>query len=107
MALEVERIEYGDHLTGHDYYQPVYRVDFWRQFEPQQPGDDPALMGWEKESFRLRGAKSAREARGWAEANGDGRDFVLWIELPPDDDRTIARVEGIDPTNPSNDSLAE
>ena len=38
---------------------------------------------------------------------GDGREFVLWVELGPDDERTIARVEGIDPTNPSEDSLAE
>jgi hypothetical protein len=105
MALTVESIEYGD-LVRRGYYQPVYRVDFWRQQEPQ-PGGDPAIMGWVQDTYRIRGAKSVREVRQWAEANGGGQDFVIWIELGPEDDRTIARVEGIDPTNPNKDSLAE
>lgn len=106
MALEVEPIEYGDHVSRHGVYQPVYRVDFWRQFEPQT-GEDPAKMGWQRESFRVRGARSVRGVRAWAEDNGGGREFVIWIELGPSDDRMIVRVEGVDPTIPKQDSLAE
>jgi hypothetical protein len=106
MALEVEPVEYGDHISRHDVYQPVYRVDFWRQHKPQ-PGEDPALMGWQRESYRVRGARSVRGVRTWAEGNGGGREIVIWVELGPSDDRTIIRVEGVDPTNPNQDSLAE
>src|SRR5438309_1352515 len=106
MALDVQPIEYGDHFTRHDYYQPVYRVDLWRQLEGP-PGSDPALWGWKQDAYRIRGAMSVRQVRAWAESNAGGRQIVIWIELGPENDRTIARVEGIDPTNPNEDSLAE
>jgi len=106
MALDVQPIEYGDHFTRHDYYQPVYRVDLWRQLEGP-PGSDPAHWGWKLDAYRIRGARSVREVRAWAESNVSGRQIVIWIELGPENDRTIVRVEGIDPTNPNEDALAE
>lgn len=104
--MKVEPLQFRDVISRHDYYQPVYRVDFWRRFEASADSD-PALMGYKQDSYRIRDAKSVREARSWAEENADGRDFVIWIELGPENDRTIARVEGVDPTNPNERHLAE
>jgi hypothetical protein len=104
--MNVEPLQFRDVIHRHGYYQPVYRVDFWRRQEPS-PGGDPEMMGYKQDSYRISGAKSVREVRSWAEENADGRQFVLWIELGPDDDRTIARVEGIDPTNPNKRDLVE
>jgi hypothetical protein len=78
----------------------VVEVDVAEAVEMRRP-----TLAWD--SYRLTGAKSVREVRVWAKENADGRQFVIWIELPPDDERTIARVEGVDPTNPHERHLAE
>lgn len=104
--MKSEPLQFRDLITRHDYYQPAYRVDFWRQYDPP-PGGDPEKMGYQQESHRVTGAKSVHEVHSWAETTADGRAFVIWVELPPDDDRTIARVEGVDPTNPLQRDLAE
>jgi hypothetical protein len=104
--MNVESLQFRDVIDRHGYYQPVYRVDFWRRQDPPL-GGDPEIMGYKQDSFRIRGAKSVREVRSWAEENAARRQFVIWIELGPDDDRTIVRVEGVDPTNPKQRHQAE
>jgi hypothetical protein len=104
--MNVQPLQFRDVITRHDYYQPVYRVDFWRQ-QDAPVGADPELMGYKQDSYRISEATSVREVRAWAEQNSDGRQFVIWIELGPEDDRTIARIEGVDPTNPNQRHLAE
>jgi hypothetical protein len=104
--MNVEPLQFRDVIDRHSYYQPVYRVDFWKQQTPP-PGGDPELMGYKQDSYRISGARSVREVRRWAEEHADGRQFVIWIELGTDEDRTIARVEGVDPTNPKQRHLAE
>lgn len=64
-------------------------------------------MRWEQDAYRIRGAKSVREVCAWADENGGHREVVIWIEVGLEADRTLAKVEGIDPTNPSQDSLTE
>jgi hypothetical protein len=104
--MNIEQIDFPDMIDRHSYYQPVYRVDFWLRDEPAA-GGDPEVMGYRKTSHRVRGAKSVSEVREWADANAQGRGVVIWIELPPEDDRTIARIEGVDPTIPNRRHLAE
>jgi hypothetical protein len=104
--MRVERIDYHDMRVRHGYYQPVYRIDFWTRPDPP-PGGDPEKMGWVKTSYRVSEAKSVREVRAWAEENANGQTFVLWTELGPADDRTLVRIEGVDPTNPNKRHLAE
>lgn len=104
--MKVEPVNFGDANTRHGYYQPVYRVDFWRRYDPPA-GGAPEKMGYQQESHRVSGAKNVSEVRSWAREHGGGREFVIWIELGPADDRTIARVEGVDPTNPQERELAE
>jgi hypothetical protein len=104
--MNVEPLQFRDVIDRHSSYQPVYRVDFWRQQDPA-PGGDPEIMGYKQDSVRIRGAKSVREVRAWAEENAAGRQLVIWIELGPDDDRTIVRVEGVDPTRPKHRHQAE
>jgi hypothetical protein len=95
--VEVVPLQRDDVVTRHDYYQPVYRVDFWRRQDPS-PGIGPDSTGYEQDSYRIHGAKNVHEVRAWADENAGHRQFVIWIELGPDDDRSIARVEGVDPT---------
>jgi len=104
--VEIVRLERDDVATRHDYYQPVYRVDFWERCAPPT-GSDPEKMGYRRDSYRIRGAKSVHEVRAWASESASRRQFVIWIELGPANTRTIARVEGVDPTNPSQQHLAE
>jgi len=104
--MKAEPLGTLDLRNRHDYYQPAYRVDFWRRYDPPA-GGDPERMGYQQDSYRIREAKNVGEVRSWAEENADGREFVIWIELPPDGERTIARVEGVDPTNPRKRDQAE
>jgi hypothetical protein len=106
IAMKTEPLQRQDVRTRNDDYQPVYRVDFWQRLDPPA-GGDAELMGYRQDSYRLSGAKSVREVRSWAEGEAAGRDFVIWIELGPAEDRTIARVEGVDPTKPRQRDLAE
>lgn len=104
--MNVQYLQFEDVYARHGYYQPVYRIDFWRQHDPP-PGEGTEKMGYKQDAYRLTGAKNVHEVRAWAQENADGRSFVIWIELGPADDRTIARVEGVDPTNPGERHLAE
>src|SRR3954469_22631847 len=104
--MNIEPLQFRDVIDRHSYYQPVYRVDFWRRLTPR-PGGDPESMGYKQDSYRISCATSVREVRSWAEEHADSRQFVIWIELGPDEDRTIVRVEGVDPTNPGQRHLGE
>jgi hypothetical protein len=82
----------------HPFDEPVFRVDFWRQFEPV--GDTPREdMGWKQDAYRIRDADGAEQVREWAEAHADGRAFVIYVEL--ETFQTIVRIEGRDPTKPT------
>jgi hypothetical protein len=79
-GVEVVSLQRGDVIDRHSYYQPVYRIDLWRRLDPP-PDGDAEIMGYKQDSYRIRGAKSVREVRSWAEENAAGRQFVIWIEL--------------------------
>jgi hypothetical protein len=78
---------------------PLYRVDFWHQLQTP-PGARQETMGYKQDSYRLTEANGFGEVLAWAEANSDGRSYVIYVELSRGGERGIVRLEGSDPTNP-------
>ena len=61
-GVDVTPLQRDDVVTRHDYYQPVYRVDFWQRHEAPL-GIDPEKMMYKQDSYRIDGAKNVREVR--------------------------------------------
>ncbi len=79
----------------------VYRVDFWRK-PLARPGTDPERIGYKLDADRITDAPDVHEVLSWAEANAEGRTFVVYVsdERDPNEPGAI-RLSGTDPTVPA------
>lgn len=71
---------------------PAYRVDFWSSSVPGSPARE---SGWlVTEEWRVTGAGSVQDVLTWAEANSDGRQYVLAVEFRNGPDVALVRLAG-------------
>jgi hypothetical protein len=69
-----------------------YRVFFWELVR------DPPPPMWECSPWRLTGAGDILEAIQWANANADGRRFMIYAEVRHGQQPGLVLVYGADPT---------
>jgi hypothetical protein len=70
--------------------EPKYRVCFW-----QRQGGRPGA--WESDTYELENTDVA-ETLAWADANSQGREFVLYATFSNQDGAGLVRLLGSDPT---------
>lgn len=70
---------------------PAYRVDFWSTTVPARPAHEAGLA---TEEWRVTGAGSVQDVITWAEANSDGRQYVLSVEFRNGADVALVRLAG-------------
>ena len=70
---------------------PAYRVDFWSSPVPGRPVHEAGLA---TEEWRITGADSVQDVVTWAEANSNGRPYVLAVEFRNGGDVALVRLAG-------------
>jgi len=81
MALNAQGVDPRD--TRWEVDRPSYRVYFW----------EPGLS----DEWQLTDADDVREVMAWAEANANGRQFVVYVAAEDRDQPGLIRLFGVEP----------
>jgi hypothetical protein len=87
--------QYGVEQIGWWKRPTSYDVTFWEKLTDPQPPTPPM---WSEESHCIANAESAADVFAWAEANANGRSFVIDALVTLGERDGLVRLHGLDPT---------